>query len=897
MLGFMAYMGRNGRSESLTGVWLAAAVAFSTACGSGSGGPNGAGGESDSQTSQAGSSNVSGVDRNLSGAGVAGAEVSIASTTNLACGGSCAGQSQVLMDAGGSAALNGGSSSRAKTDGHPGSYGGTLGTGSGGTTSGLLGATGGNMPAGVAGAMAGTSAVVVCPSCDDGDACTLDSVDERCVCTHQVATNGTACDDGEVCTANDTCQSGKCQGTAIQSTPGIVGQLKSFGYAPGLQTLVAFPSEQRAVFAQGRRLTLVGLDGEQASILDDIAMGPTVTADAIGAMVWVNRPRTFLIPMLDHHLAIVSVDRGIDLFDLSGDRLTPTERYGFGAGLWQIKAATGRGSRLYTCTAHELEAWSVDAATNLITRASKIALPEQHACLGLSLSPDGSAVYAATDSGLVRIEIAAADGAMTVSTTLREGNLVADVDVNEDYVAIYEIRNVTSGHGDVVVLSAQSTEVVTTVSADLRPGGISPTGFSLIDGKRLLVQLSSADPTTDSYRSNAVTLQLHSDGSATELHRVVTFDAHQSPYRNPSFHTVAKGTRAVLEPMHQLARIEPSSGVMTTIAAPNQGSFERVRAASDHTLHLYGPGSRHRVDVSDPTAPRLVSGGLVSPLTFEWLRFDITDPASTAVLSVDSSSKIQETPFASVMRIGSSGLAELFGSILNDPVSSTWYATGPNLYALDASGTHDFRLRRFAAGAIVQASAQQLTPNLDQSLATLADATLDSRGRALLGVDAVTGDVAILEQRSSSTDSRIEAVASMFSPQGDDFARRFSKSLGLGFPASVAIANGRVAAIVSGALVLCDRDGNMNHVTFNEGNSFEVKNILDLGERALVLGVAWGAPTSSAGVMILRPDDLSEVARYTTSEDVTSYAEIDNHVVFGMPSTIAIATTTCESTQ
>lgn len=829
---------------------------------------------------------------------MAGAEVNTTRTTSVACAGSCAGQSQLVIGAGGSEAISGGNSSRARTDGNPVTSGGTSGSESGGTTSGLLGATGGNMPAGGAGAIAGASAITACPSCDDHDPCTLDIVDERCVCTHQAAGNGATCDDGEVCTSNDTCQSGKCQGTAIQSTPAIVGQLRSYGYAPGLQTLVAFPSEQRAVFAQGRRLTLVGLDSDQATILHDIAMGPTVTADAIGAMVWVNRPRTFLIPMLDHHLAIASVDRGIDLFDLSGDRLTPTERYGFGAGLWQIKAATGRGSRLYACTAHELEAWSVDAATNLLTRTSKLALPEQHACLGLSLSPDGAALYAATDSGLVRVGISPTDGAMALAPSIaREGNLVADVDVNEDYVAIYEIRNVTSGHGDVVVLSAQSSEVVATISADLRPGGISPTGFSLIDGKRLLVQLSSADPTSDSYRSNAVTLQLHSDRSPTELHRIVTFDAHQSPYRDPSFHTVAKGTRAVLEPMHQLVRIDPSSGVMTTIAAPNQGSFERVRAANDHTLHVYGPGSTHRVDVSDPTAPRLVSGGLVSPLTLEWLRFDVTAPTSAAILSVDSIAKPLEAPFISVMRVGSSGVAELFGSILNDQVSSTWYATGANLYELDASGTLDFRLRRFAAGAIVQASAQQLTPNLDQPLATLPEAALDSRGRALLGVDAVTGDIAVLEQRSSSADKRIEAIATMFSPNGDGFERRFSKSLGIGFPNSVAIANRRLAAVVSGELVVCDGDGSVTQVTFNEGNSFEVEEVIHLDERALVLAVAWGAPTSSAGVMILRPDDLSEISRYTTRESVTSYAEIDSHVVFGMPSTVAVATTKCGSTQ
>lgn len=898
MLARMAYAGRSGFSRA---AWLVAAVALDTACGSSSDGQVKQNDESASTTSSAGASNESGVRPDRAGAGASGTGIANNTIATVTCAGSCAGQGEVVIGTGGlTAAPAGGSSSRAETGSttHDTAVnGGTSARASGGTT-GLLGATGGNLSGGVAGATAGASAVPNCPSCDDHDDCTLDLVDDRCVCTHRAAADETPCNDGNVCTANDFCQQSMCKGTAIQSSSAIVGQLKSYGYAPGLQTLVAFPSEERAVFAQGRRLTLIGLEGDRASLLHDIAMGPTVTADAIGAMVWVNRPRTFLIPMLDHHLAIASVDRGIDLFDLAGDKLTPTERYGFGPGQWQIKAATGRGSRLYACTAHELEAWSVDAATSMIHRASELALPAQHACLGLSLSPDGATLYAATDSGLVRIDISPTDGAMAVAPSIaREGNLVADVDVSEDYVAIFEIRDPISGHGDVVVLSAQSLEVVTTISADPQPGGISATGFSLLDGERLLVQLSSADPSTDSYRSNAVTLQLRPDGSPTELHRIVTFDAHQSPYRAPSFHTVAKGTRAALEPMHQLVRIDPSNGVMTTTTAPHQGSFERVRAGDDHTIHVYGPGSRHRVDIADPTAPRLVAGGLLSPLTLEWLRFDFTNPASAAMLSVDGDGKRFETPFASVMRVGSSGVADLFGSIANDRASSTWHASGANFYELSPSGTDDFRIRRFATSSVVQASGQTVTPNLDQPLATLADTTLDRRGGALFSVDAINGDVAVLEQRSSSADNRIESIASAFSATSDGFERRFSKSLGLGFPTSVAFSNGRLAAAISGGLVICDADGNANHVTFNESSSFEVQDVLHLDGRSLVLAVAWGAPTSSAGVLILRPDDLVEVARYTTSEGVTSYAEIDNHLVFGMPSTVAIATTTCGGAQ
>lgn len=61
------------------------------------------------------------------------------------------------------------------------------------------------------------------------------------------------------------------------------------------------------------------------------------------------------------------------------------------------------------------------------------------------------------------------------------------------------------------------------------------------------------------------------------------------------------------------------------------------------------------------------------------------------------------------------------------------------------------------------------------------------------------------------------------------------------------------------------------------------------------LMVAFLAPgqLSTPGVLALRADDLSEVARYATPERVQSVTEVGDKFVFGMPSTLSVASPAC----
>ena len=855
--------------------------------------------------SSAGSAGVCGCASDMIQAGAAGAyggapDTSRAGTTGF-------GTTQAPN--GGAPQINGGAP-QISEGGTSGAIGGAPDVSRAGSTSGAAGTSGtvragagGNGSAGVTNAgratnlgvsgTAGSGCIPVKPpNCDDGNRCTTDTFDSNCACVHLAVPDGMSCNDQNSCTQNDVCSAGVCLGVARASAPQVVGRLPSFGHAPGLQTLVAFPREDRALFARAGRLTLVGLDGTQSKLLDDIAMGPLVTADSVGSMVWVSRPRTFLIPVLEHHLAIASVDRGIDLFDLSGDKLTPSERYGFGVGLWPIIAATGSGSRLFACTSYEIQAWSIDSTTFNPRPGMKVELPAGHRCLGLALAPDGKTLYVATAGGLTLVDVSATDGSLMFGPSAREGNMVVDVDARTGYVAVFEVRQATSGFGDVILLSADTLEPVATFAADLGPNGVVPVGFSLLDGDRMLLQTLGAE-TDGRALNNAAVLTL--GAAPAELSRRVMFHASASPFRLPSFHTVARGSYAATEPMHQLVRIDPVSGSISPLSSPQQGSFERVRAGGPSTVLAYGPGSVHRVDIADPTAPRVVAGGPVSPLDLEWLRLDVTDLAAPAFLTIsDSISGPVAGPLTTLLRMDDAGLPRVVGSIANDDAAGPWEAAGSSIFQLSGTGTADLRLRRFPTSSITSTSAQQLDPNLDQVLTTAFPAALDLRKASLFSFDVNSGDLVVVESRVNSSTSGSETpILSAFAANGSTFERRFSQTLAAGIVTRIAMVKGRSVLLVNQRLRVVDRDGTARSVADTDSTIAAIDDLLLLDEKKLVLAVSFSVPARSKGVVILRTDDFSESARYVTSDSVTSFAEVGDSLVFGAKSSLSIATPAC----
>ncbi|MFZ5896541.1 MAG: hypothetical protein ACOY0T_36135 [Myxococcota bacterium] len=786
----------------------------------------------------------------------------------------------------------GGAASKGGTAGSPGNSGSSATGGSFGMSGGgAFDDAGASGVGGSSGGSPGCSAAQI-RKCDDQEPCTEDKLDDACVCTHHTRSDGTTCDDANVCTAGDTCQSGVCSGATLSSEPKIVGELRSYGWAPGLQTLVAFPSATRAVFAREKRLTLVGLDGGAANVLDDVPMSASVSSDSVGAMVWVSRPRTFLIPVLEHHLAVASIDRGFDLFDLAGDKIKLAETYGFGTSGWQVVAVTGAGTRMFACTAYQLQAWSINPTTFFMSPGPTLSLPAGHRCQGLSLAPDGKTLYVATSAGLDRIDVAN-DGSMTAGTSARQGNLVVDVQATASHVAVFEIRDPVSGSGDVIILARDTLQPLATFAASSDPKGQVPIGFSLLDDSRVLLQTLRVN-TNNCFLHEAGVFKL--GASLTQLTSRTTLEACQSPYDTPSYHTVANGGFAALEPMHQLVRIDAVDSTMTAIPSPLQGAFERVRAEGGSGVIAYGPGSMHRIDISQAAKPQLLAGGPIAPLTLEHLRLDVSTPEAATLVTVDDPAWGRSTgPLTTLLRANASGIPEISGSLANDDPAGPWFATGGSLYQVSTVGSVNFRVRRFATSAIRNTAAQKLSPDLDQELVTQVPAALDVRTTALIHVDAKTADLVVLERRTNSRDTSSDTpIFSRFSLVGDAYERRVSQPLEMGLPASLATAGGLSVALVSGKLFAIDASGTQQRIL---SNAPVLERILWLDSDKLVLAAYWGGSNASEGVLVVRTSDFTELARYSTGEPVLSYAEVGTQLVFGARSALFVATPTCTSSR
>ncbi len=881
---------------------IAVTEAFSVACGGAVAGDTARQGAGGTTSALGGGSGVFGIGSSLPSGG--------ASTTSSSDGRSGSTLAGSPADAGRTASASGansvdlgggqakgGDGSGGATYGGEGGFAGTTNAQSG--TQSILAGGGGVSGASGNGAVSAGSGGKSCvpgddPICDDQNSCTLDSITETCICAHQSLADGTTCDDKNLCTADDVCGNGICVGTVRASTVAAVGTLRSFGQAPGLQTLVAFPDENRAVFARSRRLTLVGLDGDEVKVLDDVAMDPVISADSVGSGVWATRPRTFLIPVLEHQLAIASANRGIDLYDLAGDKIVSSGNYGFGVGgSWPIVAATGGGSRLFVCTSYEVQTWSINrASATPISSIAKLAMPTGRRCVGLSVSPDGTRLYMGTTSGLQRIDVSATDGSLAFGSFAREGNLVVDVQANAKYVAEYEIRDTTSGYGDVNVLLADSLEKVTSFTADLTAARDLPIGFSLLDGDRILLQFAQPDA-MGCYLTSAVTFAI--GAVPTELKRRTMFDACTSPFRSPSFHTVAHGRYAVVEPMHQLTRIDAESGAIAPLLSPQQGSFESLHADGPNTILAYGWGSVHRVDVKDPTKPQLIGGGPASPLELEWLRLDVTNPTAPWFATVsDPSWGSLFGPVTTLLRVDASGLPSVAGSIANDDENAPWAASANAIFQLSATGTADFRLRRFSTSTLTRLSYQSLTPDLEQTLSTSVPSNLGGRTRPQFSIDAKTNDIAILEPRADLTDSSSAvAILSAFAYKSPGFERRFSRTLEPGFATSILTAAGRSVLLIAYHLVAVDHDGNPRSVSFSDNSGIAIEALLSLDERKVILAASWNVPSQTVGVLVLNAQDFSEIVRYPTDERVTSVAEVGDYLAFGSKSTIYLAPKTC----
>jgi hypothetical protein len=474
---------------------------------------------------------------------------------------------------------------------------------------------------------------------------------------------------------------------------------------------------------------------------------------------------------------------------------------------------------------------------------------------------------------------------MSIKTVTLADKYLLDVAMAGDYIATYQLRS-EFGRGDVLVLDAHTLAQVAAFTAS-DPGG-TPVGFAMTDDG-LVLQRQLSDGTCSSYVAELYGLAPEGPTLRADWRLV---DACQSFGGNTPLHTVGLGHYAALEPTHQIVRIDPASGAMVPLRGPQQGSFERVLPAGENTVEVHGPTNAQLIDISQPDAPVVTVGGLYAPVHAELLQLELSERADPVLLAVPGTKTVG--PVTSLLWGKKGELPAVTGSIANDDADHEWVASGNYLYQWAPQSTQDFRVRRFPLSSLMHANRQTLLPDIDQVLTTDPPAELSVRHQSFLRVDPRTGDLLITEPRSLPSDfGNSSYVLTWFSLSSGGYVRAFATPPATTSVVDVALFNGRILVVALDRASILARTGETTIRRDVDPTSIVLSAVLGFNERLVYLRSRFPGSPATTGVVVLRADDLSEVARYTTRETVFSAAEVNNKLAFGMRTAITVASPAC----
>ena len=725
-----------------------------------------------------------------------------------------------------------------------------------------------------------------CPptSCDDGNPCTKDTLDPTCVCLHTPTSEIVSCDDGDPCTDQDRCAAGVCRGTPRTESV-VLGTLRSFGAAPELETVVGFPTPDRAVFLTGNWLTLLKIDGDRMEVLDRLKWGSSPGAFQISPTVWVMRPSTFILPLAGKRAAVMGADWSIDVFDISLDRLTVLYRYGFGSGGQQMfTAATTQGNSIWTCSGNSVWRYWLDDVQGRITRDPPFRLPTSHSCYALAASPDGKTLLAAGYGGLDIVDVSRGDGSGTTQDTVLPGSFLVDVTSDQRTIGVFRLDGQISGVGTIIVLDASYHTQLTAFAPD---DTTTPVGLTMLPSGLLIEEEWAQLPC----RQVDANVYSFAAGSATLIGNYVPMSACRAHFGLPPAVLASAGPLVDLPPLHQVMRVDPTTGAMTFLRGREQGAFERVVAAGPNLIEVHGPTSMHLVDISNPTAPVVREGGLLTPMTSDWLRVELSDKGQASVLTVPQSDLSRTGPRTSLYWQRPGALPMVAGAIANDEPDAQWTAAGPYLYSVSVVGSTDFRLRRFPVSSLTKAEDQTASPDLEQIVPSAAPEAFDRRQGEITAVDAASGDVVVAEVRLGPSTSA--SILSWYSLEGKGYHAVGERAPDDDHVLDLGIFGVRALLLFDNRAVLVDKSGATLATYVHESGA--LSRLLSFDQDNIYLAASAQDQDLRLGnvVVVLRASDLSLAGRYTLPEQVLSTAAVGNLRVFGMQSALAVATPLC----
>ncbi|WP_375760968.1 hypothetical protein [Corallococcus exercitus] len=745
-------------------------------------------------------------------------------------------------------------------------------------------------------------------TCGDDDPCTVEQRDESGRCVVTPAPEGTACDDGDACTAQDQCVSGVCGGSPTTSAPMTYGTAWSHGASPAerstapLEGLAEFVSDDRLLFGDrlggsGLSVSLVRVTADGLERLDQAALDIRVDR-FFGATDWSDRMLTFFVTLGPDRVLVVGSRQRLELLGLEGDRLTSLARLPLHPNSNSILGGAGRGTHFWLCNGSAATPYRIDPGNVLVADdAHNLQLPGT--CNSMSMSPDGNTLWVGTTRGLVPVDVTQPE-APVLKPTLLTGLSFFQARADSTYVVAHELLRY--GQMGRILVYRQSdltstgtpTPVKSFLPVEETTRWERPVGFVLFQDDLLVEWVRLTGPT------RAYVVERHALNASGVSSVVATLPLRQSEEVGLTlspFQLTGRGRHAVLQPWRRVVGLEGTDALRFRTGV-HHGSFERVQAAPDGSLLAVGPFGSHRVSVSDPAAPTVVSGGATLPADTQRLRLAPARPGAATrdlvTLPAAGANVHQEagTAVLSCLRASADGLLEPEGQVRLAGGPAVLASTKGQLFQAAPIAGGGFTVRRFAMDGAC--SGQTLAPAFEQTV-TVDPASSETRKGYALAVDGARSELLLGEMHYVSPDkpSRIPLLWRSWSGEGEAATGELSGSTDQ-FTA-MALAGGRGLVIENGREVyLLEREGTRivtrAHINLAERTGpVDVSRILAFDGAVAYLAIS----TVPSGVLALRADDLSEVGRYPTPAPVRSLTVTGSRLVLGMNEALMVAAPAC----
>lgn len=190
-----------------------------------------------------------------------------------------------------------------------------------------------------------------------------------------------------------------------------------------------------------------------------------------------------------------------------------------------------------------------------------------------------------------------------------------------------------------------------------------------------------------------------------------------------------------------------------------------------------------------------------------------------------------------------------------------------------------------------QSEKQTVAPDTDQVLSTTVPSTLDRRQGQRVAVDGATGDLVVAENRSNT--STAAAVLTWFTPGQTGYTVGFSRAPDTGRALDVGVAKSRALLVLDDRVLLVDKQG-ATLATYKQTTGALSRLLSIDDDYVYVAGTFVDSGTHLANAAFaLKANDLSLAGQYVLPEAVLSRTMVGDVRVFGMQSTLAVATPVC----